>query len=239
MKKKFVLTITILVTITVAMVSLGFNIYFLATKPKSASGIFNTCKLSIVELKAESENIGTSYGSAEIISDDGLMVTNAHVITYSKLGQLYTFDSVSVRFIDEENYRLAKIIKYNLDLDLAIIKLDNTNRKITPMKIGNNSLLNSGDDIFAIGNLNNNGLSISKGIVSVPSIYVTYNNIERNVIQCDLTISDGSSGGALINKNGQLVGITTFRLKDQSNNIIYGISYCIPINTVMEYIENE
>ena len=46
MKKKFVLTITILVTITVAMVSLGFNIYFLATKPKSASGIFNTCKLS-------------------------------------------------------------------------------------------------------------------------------------------------------------------------------------------------
>ena len=239
MKKKFVLTITILVTITVAMVSLGFNIYFLATKPKSASGIFTTCKLSIVELKAESENIGTSYGSAEIISDDGLMVTNAHVITYSKLGQLYTFDSVSVRFIDEENYRLAKIIKYNLDLDLAIIKLDNTNRKITPMKIGNNSLLNSGDDIFAIGNLNNNGLSISKGIVSVPSIYVTYNNIERNVIQCDLTISDGSSGGALINKNGQLVGITTFRLKDQSNNIIYGISYCIPINTVMEYIENE
>ena len=92
--------------------------------------------------------------------------------------------------------------------------------------------------VYAIGNLSNYGLSITKGIVSIPHINITYNNITRNVIQCDLTISDGNSGGALVNSDGKLIGLTTFRLKDQSNNIIYGISYCIPINTVLEYIEN-
>lgn len=239
MKKKIVLTIIILVTMIVTMVSLGFNIFFLATKPKSASGIFNTCKLSIVELKAESENVGISYGTAVVISDDGTMVTNAHNITYSKLGENYTFSEISIRFIDESDYRNASIVKYDTDLDIAIIKLEVLDRKLQPIKIGNSSSLITGDEIFAIGNLSNNGLSISEGIISIPSINVTYNNVTRNVIQCDLTISDGNSGGALIDQHGKLIGITTFRLKDQSNNIIYGISYCIPINTVMEYIENK
>ena len=166
------------------------------------------------------------------------MITNAHNITYSQLGQTYSFDNISIRFVDEENYRSANIIKFDLNLDLAVIKLDIVDRKLQPIKIGNSTILNSGDEIFAIGNLSNTGLSISKGIVSIPSINVNYNNFTRNVIQCDLTISDGNSGGALINQNEQLIGITSFRLKDQSNNIIYGISYCIPINTVMEYIEN-
>ena len=238
MKKKFFLTFTIMITTIVSMVSLGFNIFFLATKPQTASGIFNACKFSIVELKAESENVGTSYGTAVIISDDGTMITNAHNITYSQLGQTYSFDNISIRFVDEENYRSANIIKFDLNLDLAVIKLDIVDRKLQPIKIGNSTILNSGDEIFAIGNLSNKGLSISKGIVSIPSINVNYNNFTRNVIQCDLTISDGNSGGALINQNEQLIGITSFRLKDQSNNIIYGISYCIPINTVMEYIAN-
>lgn len=238
MKNKFFPIFTIMIAIIVAMISLGFNIFFLATRPQTAGGIFNSCKFSIVELKAESENIGISYGSAVIISDDGTMITNAHNITYSQLGQSYNFDNISIRFFDEENYRSANIIKYDLNLDLAVIKLDITDRKLQPIKIGNSSILNSGDDIFAIGNLSNNGLSISQGIISIPSINVNYNNFTRNVIQCDLTISDGNSGGALINQSKQLIGITTFRLKDQSNNIIYGISYCIPINTVMEYIEN-
>lgn len=238
MKNKFLPIFTIMITIIVTMISLGFNIFFLATKPQTASGIFNACKFSIVELKAESENVGISYGSAVIISDDGTMITNAHNITYSQLGQSYNFDNISIRFFDEENYRSANIIKYDLNLDLAVIKLDIIDRKLQPIKIGNSSILNSGDDIFAIGNLSNNGLSISQGIISIPSINVNYNNFTRNVIQCDLTISDGNSGGALINQRKQLIGITTFRLKDQSNNIIYGISYCIPINMVMEYIEN-
>ena len=70
-----------MITIIVAMISLGFNIFFLATKPQTASGIFNACKFSIFELKAESENVGISYGTAVVISNDG-------TITYSQKGIL-------------------------------------------------------------------------------------------------------------------------------------------------------
>ena len=239
MKKKIFLILANLSIILIVMVNLGFNIFFLATKPLSASGIFNDCKFSIVELRAESESVGISYGTAEIISNDGTMITNAHIVTYTQLGEIFSFEKFSVRFVDEENFREVELIKYNTDLDIAVLKLIDINRKITPIKIGDDSVLNSGDDVYAIGNLSNYGLSISKGVVAIPHINVTYNNITREVIQCDLTISDGNSGGALLNSNGKLIGLTTFRLKDQSNNIIYGISYCIPISTVLEYIEDK
>lgn len=238
MKKKLIFTILFPFTIIISMVSLGFNIYFLATKPKSASGIFNSCKASILEIKAETEDVGISYGTAELISTDGTMITNAHIVTYSNLGETFTFENISVRFVDEENFREVSLIKYDTDLDIAVLKLVTIDRKITPIKIGDDNKLKAGDDVYAIGNLSNYGLSITKGIVSIPHINIKYNNITRNVIQCDLTISDGNSGGALVNSDGKLIGLTTFRLKDQSNNIIYGISYCIPINTVMEYIKS-
>ena len=238
MKKRYAFLITFVIVLIVSFVSLGMNIYFLATKPLTAGGIFNSCVQSILEIKAESESVGSSYGTGEIISSDGTIVTNAHVITYKNLGSTYTFDSVSVRFADEENYRPVEVIKYDLDLDIAILKLTDINRKIKAIKIGNDKKLKSGDSIYALGNMSNYGLSLSSGIVSIPYVNVTYNEKTRNVIQCDLTISDGNSGGALINSKAELVGITTFRLKDNSNNVIYGISYCIPINTVMEYIKS-
>ena len=217
-------------------VSLGFNIYLIATKPINASGIFNMTKNSVVEIKAETDGIGVSYGSGVIVSDDGLLVTNAHVITYKNLGEKYCFEKISIRFIDEEDFREVLVVKYDLDLDIAILQV-NCERRITPMKIGNDEKLQYGNLVYALGNMSNYGLSLTSGIVAIPHINVSYNEITRNVIQCDLTISDGNSGGALINGKGELVGITTFRLKDQSNNVIYGISYCIPINTVMEYIK--
>lgn len=236
MKKKYILIILFVFISIISITSFGLNVYFLATKPLSVSGIFIFTKDSILEIKAETEDVGISYGTAIIVSDDGTLVTNAHVITYKKLGVSYTFDNISVRFVDEEDFHEVEIIKYDLDLDIAVLKLIDTDKKISAIKIGDDSELSAGDNVYAIGNTSNYGLSLTQGIVAVPHINVTYNEITRNVIQCDLTISDGNSGGALINSKGELVGITTFRLKDSSNNIIYGISYCIPINTVMEYI---
>lgn len=218
--------------------SLGFNIYFIATKPIDASGIFNMSKNSVVEIKAETDGIGVSYGSGVIVSNDGLLVTNAHVITYKNLSERYCFEKVSIRFVDEEDFREVSVVKYDSDLDIAVLQI-NCEHKINPMKIGDDGKLQYGDTVYALGNMSNYGLSLTSGFVAIPHVNVSYNELTRNVIQCDLTISDGNSGGALINENGELVGITTFRLKDQSNNVIYGIYYCIPINTVMEYIKNK
>jgi len=237
MKKKLIFTILFSLTIIVSMVSLGLNIYFLATKSEKASSIFNTAKDSVVEIMAEAEDVGISYGSGVIVAKDGTIVTNAHVITYKDLGESYPFDKISIRLIDEQLFRDVDIVKYDLDLDIAVLKLT-CDRTLKPIKLGDDSKLDYGDKVYAIGNMSNYGISLTTGYIAIPHINVTYNNNTRNVIQCNLTISDGNSGGALIDERGKLVGITTFRLKDQSNNIIYGISYCIPINTVMEYIKN-
>ena len=238
MKKKLIFAILFASITIISMVSLGFNIYFFATEPLTASGIFNMCQNSVVEIKAETETVGTSYGTGEIISSEGIIVTNAHVVTYTKLSECYSFETIFIRFIDEENYREVQLAKFDIELDIAVLKLNDTDKKFISMKIGNDDKLSSGDRIYAIGNMSNNGLSITQGIVSIPHINVSYNNVIRNVIQCDLTISDGNSGGALLNSNGELVGLTTFRLKDSSNNIIYGVAYCVPINTVMNYVIN-
>lgn len=209
----------------------------MVTKSQKPSDIFYISKNSVVEITAETEEVGVSYGSGVIVSKDGTIVTNAHVITYKNLGQSYPFETISIRLIDEHDFRTVDFVKYDLDLDIAILKFT-CDRNIKPIKIGNDSKLEYGDKVYSIGNMSNYGISLTSGYIAIPHINITHNEITRNVIQCDLTISDGNSGGALIDKNGKLVGITTFRLKDQSNNIIYGISYCIPINTVMEYIKN-
>ena len=83
----------------------------------------------------------------------------------------------------------------------------------------------------------NYGLSISQGVIGIPLVNIQYSNITRSVIQCDLTITDGNSGGALFDENGKLVGVTTFRTKDNSGNVVYGIAYCIPAHMVVEYIK--
>lgn len=221
----------------ISVTNLAWNIYFLATKPLSAGGIFNIAKDSVVEIMAETEDVGVSYGSGVIVAKNGTIVTNAHVITYKDLGQSYAFDKISIRLIDEQDFREVNIVKYDLDLDIAVLKLT-CNRNLKAIKIGDDSKLDYGDEVYGIGNMSNYGISLTTGYVAIPHINITYNEITRNVIQCNLTISDGNSGGALIDQDGKLVGITTFRLKDQTNNIIYGISYCIPVNTVMKYIKN-
>lgn len=236
MKKEITFIVVFVLVSIISVVSLWLNIYFLVTEPKSAGDIFNDCQGSVIEIKAESETIGTSYGSGEIINKDGTIVTNAHVVTYKKLTETLVFENVYIMFFDEQDYRQVEIVKYDLDFDLAVLKLKDINRKLKSIKLGDDKKLKAGDAVYALGNMSNYGLSLTSGIVAIPHVNVTYNQSKRNVIQCDLTISDGNSGGALINDKGELVGITTFRLKDKSNNIIYGISYCIPINVVMEYI---
>lgn len=225
----------VLLSISVVL-SIVNTVAIVFTWEKSPQQIFNSSTKSIVEIKATTDDVGESYGTAEFISQDGTLVSNAHVVTYKKMGVTYTFENISIRFSFENDYRTVTIQKYDTDLDIAILKLDDTNCDFKPLSIGNSTNVANGDKVYAIGNLNNGGLSITAGIVSNSNIEILYDNITRKVIQCDLTIADGNSGGALLDKNGNLIGITTFRLKDHSGNIIYGISYCIPINTVMEYI---
>ena len=221
------------------VICLCLILFFMINRKPTAQTVFKNTIHSVVEVKAVTENVGESFGTAEFIKSDGTLVTNAHVVTYKKLGQTIAFDEIYIRFMTGEEFKLVKLVKYNSELDIAILKLADLKCNFAPLKCGDSSKLNSGDNVYAIGNLNNTGISMTKGSVSNPKINVKYDDITREVIQCDLVIADGNSGGALLNENGELIGITTFRLKDTKGNVIYGISYCVPINVVLEYINNK
>lgn len=212
-----------------------FN-FFKTDSKLTSEALFDQTIQSVVELKASTENIGESFGTAVFVCADGTLVTNAHVVTYKQLDEYYEFETIEIRFSYEDIYRPVILVKFDLDLDIAVLKLIDINCNFKPIEFADSKECKTGNSVYSVGNLNNVGISMTNGIISNPSINVDYNGKIRNVIQCDLTIADGNSGGALIDENGKLLGITTFRLKDSSGNIIYGICYCVPTNTVVEYI---
>jgi S1-C subfamily serine protease len=192
---------------------------------------------NVVEVKATSENVGESFGTGEIITEDGKIITNAHVVTYTRMGTTNVFDNYYIRFSYEDDYRAVTLKKYDSELDLAVLNLDDCDDLIIkPIKTGNSDKIKSGNKVYAVGNASNYGIGIFEGMVSIPLVNIELDGLIRSVIQCDITIAAGNSGGALINEQGEVLGITTFRTKDNSGNVIYGIVYCIPINTVLEFV---
>lgn len=200
--------------------------------------IYDKSLQSVVEVKAYTKDVGESFGSAVLMKSDGTLVTNSHVVTYSKLGETKVFDEISIRFANSDKYISVTLVKYDVLKDLAVLKIkDKSLKKLKAMKTGDIKKVKSGDEVFAIGNLSNYGIGITKGHVSVPKINIIVDGNKKEAIQCDITIVSGSSGGALVNRNGKLIGITTFRTKDNLGNVIHGIGYVIPINRVLEYIK--
>ena len=132
-------------------------------------------KYSVVEVKAETDEVGESFGTAVFVKKDGTLITNAHVVSYKKLGEYQAFDKISIRFSTEDDYRDVSLIKYDNEKDLAVLKLNNLNCKYKPIKFGSADKLKFGDKVFALGNLNNVGISLTEGIISNPKINVTYN----------------------------------------------------------------
>lgn len=231
MKKKII----VFILLPIALISFAFT--GCGEKQHTATDIYNQCLYNVVEVKAVSENVGESFGTAEIIDRDGTLVTNAHVVTYTRLNVVHTFESYYIRFSCEDDYREVTLEKFDSEKDIALLKLkDAEDLNIKPVNIGNSDNLKAGQRVYAVGNASNYGIGIFEGIVSIPLINIELDRIMRSVIQCDLTIAAGNSGGALLNAAGELVGLTTFRTKDNSGNVIYGIVYCIPINIVLEFV---
>ncbi len=227
-------SLKIIIPIVVALLLIAVVLCAVLIPLPSAKEVFETSIQSVVELKAQSEEVGESYGTAVIVKDDGMLVTNAHVVTYRKAGEVSAFEKFSVRFASETEYREVTLVKYDLATDIAVLKAEVSFGK--PIKLGNSDKLSFGDKVYAVGNGSNYGLALTQGSVSMPSVNIDYEGNLRKVIQCDLTISAGNSGGALLDERGKLIGITTFRTRDNSGDVVYGIVYCLPVNAVMAYV---
>lgn len=209
-------------------------------KDSNAKNIFSDSQYSVVELKSNTGDNIVSYGTAVIIDDEGVIISNAHMVTYKSSGLYIEYENYSIRFSFETEYRMVSLVKYDLEQDIAVLRLEDiTNLTYKGIDVDYELMLETGDIVYAIGNGMNHGIGMTEGLICLPQVNIEYNGIIRRVIQCDLVINEGNSGGALLNSKGQLIGITTFRTKDISGNINYGIAYCIPINQVLEYLDTK
>lgn len=236
MKNKVLTAITGSVIITVAILITINCLYIWKTKTPTSQEIFARSQSSVVELKSQAGEDIVTYGSAVFIDNNGTLVSNAHMVAYKKSGVYKEFELFEIRFSFETEYRSVSLVKYDLTQDISILKIDDlSNINFNAIAIEDSSKIESGDKVYAVGNGMNHGIGIAQGLVCLPQVNIDYEENIRNVIQCDLVINEGNSGGALLDESGRLIGITTFRLKDNSGNIIYGIAFSIPINTVLNY----
>lgn len=166
-----------------------------------------------------------SLGSGVVISKDGYIVTNNHVIENA--------DEITVTIGDDTTEYNAKLIGRDADSDMAVIKIE-TNKNLTSIKMGDSNTLQVGDVIFAIGNPFGIGSSVTQGIISALNKNKVGINRYENYIQTDASINPGNSGGALVDSRGALIGINTAIISKSGGN--NGIGFAIPVAMVKDVV---
>ena len=191
-----------------------------------------------VEYKVNSLFGGTSTsqgsGSGIIVSSDGYILTNNHVVNSTSTSSYYQITEatkVTVKLYNDETEYEAKIIGSDTQTDLAVIKIDKTG--LTSAQLGDSDSVQVGEFAMAIGNPLGLQSSISCGIVSAKNREVndSETGITYNLIQTDAAINSGNSGGALVNADGNVIGINTLKL---SGTGVEGIGFAIPINSTLD-----
>ncbi len=168
-------------------------------------------------------------GSGVIVSKDGLVITNAHVA----LGA----PNITIK-INDKIFKNIKILAVSKKLDLALLKIEDSNLNLKPIVFANSDNVRVGDIVFAIGNPFGFELTVTMGIISAKNrkldTYVGFNY--SNLIQTDAPLNPGNSGGALVDINGRLVGINTAIASTSGSSA--GIGFAIPSNVVNKFIQD-
>lgn len=176
-----------------------------------------------------SQNASAS-GSGVIISKDGYILTNNHVVNTSSSSSFYQVskaNKITVKLYNNEETIEAKLIGTDEKTDLAVIKIDKDN--LPAATLGDSDSLKIGEFAMAIGNPLGMESSVTAGIISALNRTITKDNVTYHVLQTDAAINSGNSGGALINSKGEVIGINTLKLSSGE-----GIGFAIPINSTKD-----
>ena len=195
---------------------------------KNSTGI-SKAALSVVNIIATNSSSSSGYrmrenqeivGSGIIISDDGYIITNLHIIDRKK--------EINVE-LDDGQIRIANVVGYDQRSDLAVIKIT-SQEPLAPIKLANSKNIRVGDEVFAIGNAFGLGTTFTSGIVSATGR--DYGNPYLELIQTDAAINPGNSGGALLNHRGNLIGMNT-KIFSKTGSYA-GIGFALPSNKMIE-----
>ena len=167
-----------------------------------------------------------SSGSGFIITEDGYVVTNYHVVSGAS--------SVQVTLYNGDTYD-ATVIGGDSDYDVAVLKINASG--LQPVTLGESADVNVGDTVLAIGNpLGELTFSMSQGIVSSCDRAINVDGTPFNMIQVDCSINPGNSGGPLMNLYGEVVGIVSAKYSTYSSTTVEGLGFAIPIDDVKSII---
>lgn len=169
-----------------------------ASAGEDFSGIIENSIASVVTIKTD-----VSQGTGFIITNDGYIVTNYHVIANAKQAGIFTYD---------KEMHQTSLIGFNKILDLALLKIDGV---YEGLELGDSNKIQPGEKVIAIGNPLGLQFSVSQGIIS--AIHRIGDNGIEAYIQTDAALNPGNSGGPLINKNGKVIGINNFKLGGGEN----------------------
>lgn len=203
------------------------------TTTMSVKDVANQTMNSVVEIKTESVETGNFYqqavtsgaGSGVILSADGYIVTNNHVIDGAS--------KVSVTTKDGKEYE-ATLVGTDAATDLAVIKINATG--LTPAVMGTSANLEVGDTAIAIGNpLGELGGTVTNGIISALDREITIDGQSMHLLQTNAAINPGNSGGGLFNDQGELIGIVNAK---SSGDSIEGLGFAIPIDKAKTIIDS-
>jgi len=175
-------------------------------------------------------------GSGVIVSDDGYIVTNNHVISDNN-GAIAT--EINVTLNNGKSYT-AKVVGRSETTDIAVLKIDEKN--LPYMVFGNSDLLQTGQWVLAVGYPLNLEATVTAGIISAPGRSIALSrqvkndaSSQRSFIQTDAAVNSGNSGGALINTDGELVGINAAIMSPTGTYA--GYSFAIPVNAVKDAVK--
>ncbi|WP_026804092.1 Do family serine endopeptidase [Aliarcobacter lanthieri] len=166
-----------------------------------------------------------SLGSGVIVTKDGYIVTNNHVVENA--------EEITVTIGEDPTEYSAKLIGKDGDSDIAVIKIE-SDKTLNPIKLGDSNSLLIGDLTFAIGNPFGVGNTVTMGIISALNKNKVGINKYENYIQTDASINPGNSGGALVDSRGALIGINTAILSKSGGND--GIGFAIPVEMVKDVV---
>ena len=178
------------------------------------------------------QTTAAAAGSGFILTQDGYILTNYHVVESSSSIKVTTYDGTSYD---------AQLIGYDESNDIAVLKIDATD--LTPVVLGDSDSVSVGDSVVAIGNpLGELTFSLTAGAISALDRPVTLSSgTTMNLMQTDCAINSGNSGGALFNMYGEVIGITNAKYSSSSSSSeasIDNIGFAIPINQVRSIVES-
>ena len=176
------------------------------------------------------QSTSAASGSGFILTDDGYVLTNYHVIEDSS--------SITVSLYNGETYD-ADLIGYDESNDIAVLKVDAED--LVPVVLGDSDNLNVGDSVVAIGNpLGELTFTLTSGTISAKDRKVTFSSVTMNLLQTDCAINSGNSGGALFNLYGEVIGVTNAKYSGSSGSgaSIDNIGFAIPMNSIINIVES-